>query len=118
MPMAHILSHMDPVNILPLYFFKMYFKTIPLTMPRSYKWPLPFRFSSHSFVQAFLISPISSTKCPSNLLIITGEEYKIQNSLTCSFLQPPVTSPQLGTNTLLGNLFSSTIHLSTLNVRH
>jgi hypothetical protein len=43
-----------------------------------------------------------------DLLIISGEEYKLCSSLLCSFLQPPVTSSLFGPNILLSTLFSNT----------
>jgi hypothetical protein len=50
--------------------------------------------------------------------VIFGKEYKLRRSSLCSFLQPPFTSPRLGSNILLSTLFSNTLSLfSSLNVR-
>ena len=46
------------------------------------------------------------------------EEYRLWSSSLCSFLQSPVTSSRLDTNTLLSTLFSNTLSLrSSVNVR-
>jgi hypothetical protein len=53
------------------------------------------------------------------ILIILGEEYKLESSSLCSFLQPPIISVLFGPDTriLLNTLFSNTLHLcSSLNV--
>jgi hypothetical protein len=52
------------------------------------------------------------------ILIIFGKMYKLRRSLIYSFLQPLVTSSQLGSNILLNTLFLNTLNLcSSLNMR-
>jgi hypothetical protein len=52
------------------------------------------------------------------ILIILGEEYKLQSFSLCSCLQPPVTSSLFGQNIPLSTLLSNTLSLcSPFNVR-
>jgi hypothetical protein len=53
-------------------------------------------------------------------VIIHGEEYKLQSSSLCNFLQPPITSPLLRTNMLSSQHCLLYTHNSChfLNVRH
>ena len=72
-----------------------------------------------------LLSPIRAT-CRAHLIILDfitrkmfGEQYRSLSSSSCSFLHSPVTSSLLGPNTLLNNLFSNTLSLSSsLSVRN
>jgi hypothetical protein len=52
------------------------------------------------------------------ILIISGEDYMLRSSTSCSFYHPPTTSSLFGPNVLLSTLFSNTLSLcSSLNVR-
>jgi hypothetical protein len=117
--MAPVLSQINPVHILHLYFLKAHFNIILPSTPRSSEWSLPFRFSnlnvcfSHPLC-ALHVPPISSS---SITIIIFGKEFKLCSSL-CSFLQPPVTSFLLAPCILLSTLFSNTLNLCySLNLR-
>jgi hypothetical protein len=73
---------------------------------------------------AFLFS-VTYTTCQTHLilieliiLIINGEEYKLWNSSSCKFFQPPIFSSLLGSYILLRTLFSNILSLcSSFNVR-
>jgi hypothetical protein len=45
------------------------------------------------------------------ILIMFGEEHKLQNSVLCSFLQPSTISSLFSPNILLSNLFPNTFSL-------
>jgi hypothetical protein len=60
-PLAPVLSQMDPVHTLPLYFFKINVNVIFSPMPRPSKWSLPFRSSDQNFVSISHLPTISSS---------------------------------------------------------
>jgi hypothetical protein len=52
------------------------------------------------------------------ILIILGDECKLQSSPLCSFLHPPIASSLHGSNILLSTFYTNTLSLfSSLNVR-
>jgi len=79
---------------------------------------------SIKILYAVLISSMHIT-CPTHLtvhdlitLIIFSDEYKLQSSSLCTFIQPLITSSVLGLHILLSTLFLNILHLcSSLNVR-
>ena len=117
-----ILSHIYPIHDLISHFLKTHFNIILATTPGSSTWSLSITLS-HQNPECTSPLPIRAT-CPALLILldlitrtILGEEYKSLSSLSCSFLNSPVTSFLLALNILLSTLFSNTLSLhSPLNV--
>ena len=109
-----------PSQIKPSYFLKMYFNIILPSTPRSSRY-YSIRFPYQIPV---CTCPVRAT-CSAHFIrldvitrIISGDGYKSQSSLLCSFLHCPVTSSFLGPNIFLSTPFSKTLSLcSSLSAR-
>jgi hypothetical protein len=117
-PLHPILSHMNPVHTITSYFLTNHVNIKLPFIPRSPRWPLPFRFSDRNFVYIPHIPNACHTSCPSpsfnwSTLIIFGLTYRLWSSSLCSLLQPPATSSHLVPNIHLSTLPSNTINLGT-----
>jgi hypothetical protein len=110
-PLVPILSHTNPVHVLPSYLCKNYSRIILPSTPTSCKWSLPSVFHQNPLCNHLL--PIRAM-CPAHLFRVypitprdARETYKSLSSALCSFLQFPLTSPLLGRNNFLGSRFSN-----------
>jgi len=82
LPMVPMLSEMNPVHALPLYFRKIHYNIILPPIPRSSKWSPPFRFSDQKSSSHSCYMPRASHP-PWH-----AEEHTLGNSSLYNFLQP------------------------------
>jgi len=68
LPLVPILSQINPVHNLPLYFYKNHSSIIFPSTPRSSEWPLTFRYSDQNFVRFSYLSPACYMPHPSHPL--------------------------------------------------
>ena len=103
-----VLSQINPLHTLQSNLFKIHFNIILLSMPKSSKWYLSFRFPHQNPV---CISLLPCTQhMPSYMItpIMFGGEYKLWNFSLCNFLFPLVTF-LLSPNNFLYTLFLNTL---------
>jgi hypothetical protein len=99
-PPVPILSQINPVHIPTSHFLNIHLNIILPPMPRSFKWPLFFRFSHQSLVYTSPLPrtcymPRSSHPLDFITRTIFGEKYMSLNFSLCSFLCSPDTGIRL-----------------------
>jgi len=94
LPLVPIQSQINLIHTFPLYFPKIHSNIIFPSMPRSFKWSRPFRFSNHNIV---CISYLSHAWYMHHLNHPPwighpkyGEAYKMWSSSLCSLFQLPL----------------------------
>ena len=122
-PPVPILSQTNPVHTPTSHCLSIHFNITLPSMPGSSKFFFPSGYPINTLHAPFL-SPICAI-CPAHLILldlitwIKFGDYRSLSSSLCSFLQSPVTSSLLGTNSLFNTLFSNTLSLwSSLNVTY
>lgn len=86
-PPIPILNHINPVNSLPPYVFKIHFIIILPSTSRCFRWSFSFRLFRHSLNTHFIyLSRYVSCLFVLHLIVliglIYGEEYKLSSSFT------------------------------------
>jgi hypothetical protein len=114
LPLVPTLSQMHPIHNFPVYFLNINSNIIFLSMPRSSKLYISFRFSDKNFVCIYRLSYVCYTSNILHLhlttLVIFVESYKWHTSLRIS-LHPGDNFCLLAPNILLSSTFSNTVSL-------
>jgi hypothetical protein len=114
-PQVPILSQMNPIHILHPYFPEIYFNIILPSMHRYSEWCHALRPSNQNFLSISHLPHACYMPSPSlpswfdnfNNIILAKSSYYVTPHYV-DFLQPPVTSSLLRSNTVLHTLFSNT----------
>jgi hypothetical protein len=125
--LVSILSQMNALHPLRLYFLNIDFNIIFPSMPTCSCWPTSLKFTSESVVWISHLSltsskpshPFPSPPLPFYFIIkITlGEKHKLWNFSVCNFLQSPVIFSFFGRHVFLNVLLSSSDRSLTLNTK-
>jgi len=108
-PLVYVLIKIILVYAL-LSYLKLHFNIILLSIPKSLKCPLSFRFPQQNYIYAFVFFPMCAT-CSTCVLNSIWWGVHSWSSLFCSCLHSTVTSSLLGSYIILSATFSNILSL-------